>query len=392
MEEPVFLKSGTSTLDISAQGALANFMVCSHKEANIGNAVKPSSLKFLNHDTWEFSRLTDEQWQRCRQFVQKHPAVSPDGEEPPHDYDAPIPGPVLPPGVTPEDYEDYKIPFDETPKIPSFDEHDDLIPFIFNPQIAVDYRDQVKECTADKRILMLSLVVSPSNLIKWIDSQDSDEASKRVVKLTEKNVKINGHKFRSFTRLTCQPNNGMLGIGGKSAECGFHRALMQLESEGDMYFGITVDNAIMVNGKTGDVHEGPLSASDHNRAAAIFEDGVRGDCGAVDALRTFCEENLTEASLKSLGESSESDRFVVLLAAGTKGKPKITVQLQSSLKRKTIDKINKSKQKVPTDTHNARKMCDKRGSLLKHAQEVYLAIGNFDQGMKTECISVHRYE
>jgi hypothetical protein len=360
MAEPVFLKSGTNTLDISAQGALANFMVCSHKEAKIGGSVKPSSLKFLNHDTWEFSRLTDEQWEQCRQFVQKHPAVSASDEG------------------------------DHSP--PESDDMIDIAPFIFNPQIAMEYRDQIKECTADKRILMLSLVISPNNLNNWIDSQDSDEASKRVVKLTEKNVKINGHKFRTFTRLTCAPDNGMLGIGGKSAECSFHRALMQLDSGDDVYFGITMGNAIMVDGKTGVVHEGPLSASDYDRASAIFEDGVRGDCGAVDALRAFCEENLTEASMNSLGDSSESDRFVVLLAAGSKGKPKVTVQLQSSLKKKTIDKINKSKEKVPTDTHNARKMCDKRGSLLKHADQVHLAIGNFDRGMKKECISVHRYE
>jgi hypothetical protein len=212
------------------------------------------------------------------------------------------------------------------------------------------------------------------------------------VKITEKVIKINGHKFSTFTRLSCQPQNGMMGIGEKSANCKFHTALRQLSTNNDLHIGITSDNAIMVNGRTGEVFEGSLTEQQHEAMLNIFDSGCRGDCTAGDSLHAFGEENLSLSSLKTLENPADTDCFVVLLSSGSKGKSTITVQLQSSLKKKTVSKIKKSKEKIPTDIHSVRKMCNKKGSLLKHANKVLLAIADFQQGTKTACVSLHHYE
>ena len=143
-----FLKSGTD-IDISAQGAMCNFLICHHKGGDIGKKIKPSNVRLLNHDTWEHSKITEEQWKLLNEYVASHPATT--GKEASDDVPAAIAA------------------------------------LIFNPAIAADYRAQVKEATAGRDIVMISLVVSPSNLSSWIDAQKDDQA-KRVSKMWEKVV------------------------------------------------------------------------------------------------------------------------------------------------------------------------------------------------------------
>ena len=177
------------------------------------------------------------------------------------------------------------------------------------------------------------------------------------------------------------------GLGGKSAECGFECALLRLSTKDDHHIAITTTNAIMVNGNTGEVYEGPLTADEYLQVAEIFTEGARGDCSAPSGMIEKLQELLTKSSLTSLESSDATERFIVLLS-----KSGASVQLQSSLKKKTINKIKKSKQKLPTNKHSARKMCDAQGTLCKHASSVHLAIADFGRGLKEECIAAYRYE
>ena len=355
MKAPVFLKSGTATLDVNAQGALGSFLVCETKDTvSADQAIKPSHIKILNHDTWEFTKVTGDQWAEFKDFVVQHPATTVD--------DA---------AAVDEELEAR------------------LAPYIFNPCIAAEYRDHIKESTAHKTILLLSLVVSPSNIKGWVDAQSGDAAAKRIVKVTEKTIKTEGNQWGSYTRLVCQPSHGIV---RSSAPCSFHRALMQLSTADGVHCGFTQCNGVMVDEKTGDVLEGPFTQDEYQRVCEIFEQGCRGDVDAATDMISLCTEVLNKTDAESSLSCEGTDRFVVLLTSERNGRNKISVQLESSLNEDTIDKIVKSKEKIPTSTHNARKMCDKQGSLLKHATAVHLSIADFEMGYKKAAISTHKYE
>ena len=354
LQAPVFLKSGMDTIDINAQGALANFLICA-SDVELDSQARPSDCKVLNHDTWEFEQLTQAQWQSSQDYVINHPAVNKSNEQA-LDHVA-----------------------------------EELLPFVFNPFLAADYRDHIKESTEGKSILLLSLVVSPNNLHEWVGQQDDNLSSKRLVKVTEKTIQTEGHTWKTYTRLVCQPKNST--FTAAQVDCSYHRALMQLTTpDNKMHCGFTEGNALMIDGENGEMWEGSLTADDYKTVYDLFEKGCRGDLDASGEIREFCEETLTQATESYHPPDDTEDRFVVLLTTDKAHKQKTSLQLQSSLKKKTVDKIMRSKEKIPTSLHNARKMCDKQGSLLKHADKVYLAIANFQLGFKKQCIHAHKYE
>lgn len=359
MEDPLLLKSTPKVLDINPQGALHKFLL-THSTELVGDAkpaqVHAASLWVMNHDTCVFSQLTESQWRDLGQYAQDHPSV------------------------------DAGIPSEET------DNDRRCRPYIFDVQKIAEVRENIKSTTSGKKIILISMVVSTVNMDGWISNQLSDAAAKRVVKVTEKQTIANNHAWTAYTRLYCRPSESGI-LTTSPLAISYHQAILQISTKNDMHYGITACNAVRIDGKTGEVFEGPLTVTEYERLAHLFQEGTRGDETAVDSIHALTDLSLKKSEHTStLSDQGSTDRFVVLLSVKECGKAGASVQTWSSLNESIKARIARTKVECPTSVSEGNRVCDMQGSMLKHADCVYLGLAIFDMLFNDLAVSVQRYE
>lgn len=354
LAQPTFLKTGHTSHDLNAQAALTLHAILRSKEGIQAGAeyYAPKSFEIYIPDLSDFRDLSAEDWKDLCQFVGEHPLIS----------------------------------CDQKAKEVSPENEERVAGMICTAQQTIEHRERLKALTEGRDVFLLSMCVSDSSIGGWVESLEDDQ--ERVVKMTDQSTTVGGDVYSKYLRLACHDvAKGILRRTGP--QLAYSCPFRLLSTQDDVHLGIATKNAVMWDGKTGEVKEATLSAAQSKALQADFDEAAAGKKTTVEVMGS-ADELLSPAEDQ---EQVDKNRFIVLLSSDKSGNSTSTAQLQSTLSDKVVGKVEKTKEKIPTQTYAARRLTQKRGSVFKRASSVSLCLADFgNSNYKRRVISAHSYE